>query len=44
MDFIVRQRGFWSDDDDHVLTAIHEGFVETHHAMWKDLGKKQQQE
>ena len=44
MDFIVRQKGFWADDDDSVLRAIHEGFVQTHHAMWKDLGKKRIQE
>ena len=39
MDHIVRQKGFWSDDDDTVLKAIHEGFVSTHHAMWRELGK-----
>lgn len=39
MDFIVRQKGFWSEDDETVLRAIHEGFVQTHHAMWKELGK-----
>ena len=39
MDHIVRQKGFWSDDDDTVLRAIHEGFVSTHHAMWRELGK-----
>ena len=39
MDFIVRQKGFWADDDDQVLKAIHEGFIQTHYAMWKELGK-----
>ena len=39
MDFIVRQKSFWSDDDDTVLRAIHEGFVQTHQAMWKELGE-----
>ena len=39
MDHIVRQKGFWSDEDDIVLRAIHEGFVSTHHAMWRELGK-----
>jgi len=39
MDFIVRQKGFWNDDDESVLRAIHEGFVQTHQAMWKELGK-----
>ena len=38
MDFIVRQKGFWADDDDLVLKAIHEGFIQTHYAMWKELG------
>ena len=35
---IVRQKGFWSEDDDEVLKAIHDGFVSTHHAMWKEYG------
>ena len=39
MDFIVRQKGFWADDDDQVLKAIHEGFIQTHYAMWKELGE-----
>ena len=39
MDFIVRQKGFWADDDDLVLKAIHEGFIQTHYAMWKELGQ-----
>jgi len=39
MDFIVRQKGFWADDDDLVLKAIHEGFIQTHYAMWKELEK-----
>ena len=38
MDFIVRQKGFWADDDESVLKAIHEGFIQTHYAMWKELG------
>ncbi len=41
MDFIVRQKNFWSEDDDSVLRAIHEGFIQTHQAMWKELGKSQ---
>ena len=40
MDFIVRQKGFWAEDDDSVLKAIHEGFIQTHYAMWKELGEK----
>ena len=39
MDSIVRQEGFWAADDETVLRAIHEGFIKTHHAMWKELGK-----
>ncbi len=39
MDFIVRQKNFWAEDDDSVLRAIHEGFVHTHQAMWKELGQ-----
>ena len=39
MDHIVRQKGFWSNDDDSICRAIHEGFVQTHQAMWKELGK-----
>lgn len=40
MDSIVRQKGFWCEDDESILKAIHEGFIQTHHAMWKVLGKK----
>ncbi len=40
MDFIVRQKNFWVDEDEAVLRAIHEGFVQTHQAMWKELGEK----
>lgn len=40
MDFIVRQKGFWAEDDENVLRAIHTGFIETHQAMWKEIGKK----
>lgn len=39
MDHIVRQKGFWTNDDDSICRAIHEGFVQTHQAMWKELGK-----
>ena len=38
MDFIVRQKLFWAEDDESVLKAIHEGFIQTHYAMWKELG------
>lgn len=39
MEFIVRQKSFWSSDDESVLRAIHDGFVQTHQAMWKELEK-----
>ena len=39
MDFIVRQKSFWAEDDESVLRAIREGFIQTHQAMWKELGK-----
>ena len=39
MDNIVSQRTFWSEDDDDVLDAIREGFIQTHMAMWKMLGE-----
>ena len=39
MDHIVRQKGFWSEDDETVLKAIKEGFIQTHQAMWKELRK-----
>ncbi|XP_071524645.1 uncharacterized protein [Panulirus ornatus] len=37
MDNIVSLRSFWSDDDEDVLSAIKEGFLQTHMAMWKVL-------
>ena len=37
MDSIVKQKGFWSDDDDSICKAIHQGFVHTHLEMWKEL-------
>ncbi|XP_046891222.1 protein phosphatase 1D-like [Hypomesus transpacificus] len=36
-EFIKKQRGFWSKDDDEVCSAIRKGFVACHHAMWKKL-------
>lgn len=35
---IVNQKNFWSKNDDDVLKAIKDGFINTHHAMWKELG------
>ncbi|CAG2163000.1 unnamed protein product [Oppiella nova] len=34
---IIRQRGFWSSTDDHVLKAIHKGFIQTHYDMRKEV-------
>lgn len=39
MDNIVSLKAFWSDNDEDVLTAIKEGFLQTHLAMWKVLGE-----
>ena len=39
MDYIVSQKGFWEDSDESVLKAIREGYIQTHYAMWKELGK-----
>lgn len=39
MNNILAQKGFYSDDDDEVLKAIKEGYISTHLAMWKNLGK-----
>ncbi|XP_034461209.1 protein phosphatase, Mg2+/Mn2+ dependent, 1Da [Hippoglossus hippoglossus] len=36
-DFMKKQRGFWSDCDREVSSAIRKGFVACHHAMWKKL-------
>ncbi|XP_023679129.1 protein phosphatase 1D [Paramormyrops kingsleyae] len=36
-DFIKKQRGFWSKDDEEVCAAIRKGFIACHHAMWKKL-------
>lgn len=39
LDSIVNQRNFWSNDDEEILRAIREGYLATHYAMWKDIGK-----
>ena len=39
MDFVVKQKMFWADDDESVLRAIREGFIQTHQAMWGELEK-----
>ena len=39
MDIIVKQKNFWSDNDEDVLKAIRDGYINTHYAMWRELGK-----
>ena len=39
MELITKNTKFWSDDDETVLKAIREGFLETQKQMWKDLPK-----
>ena len=36
---ITDQELFWSDNDDDVLKAIRNGFINTHNKMWKELDK-----
>ncbi|XP_016993372.2 uncharacterized protein Pp2C1 [Drosophila takahashii] len=33
---IVKRKQFWSDRDEDVLTAIREGYIATHFAMWRE--------
>jgi protein phosphatase 1D len=39
MDFIVKQKNFWSERDEDVLRAITDGFLATHNAMWSVVGR-----
>ncbi|KAL1402412.1 hypothetical protein pipiens_019769 [Culex pipiens pipiens] len=39
MNTIVSQKLFWSDNDDDVLKAIREGYIQTHYAMWREQDK-----
>ncbi|CAK9806259.1 Protein phosphatase 1D [Anthophora plagiata] len=39
MNIIVKQKSFWSDRDEDVLRAIRDGYVNAHHAMWRELDK-----
>ncbi|CAK9826894.1 Protein phosphatase 1D [Anthophora retusa] len=39
MNVIVKQKSFWSDRDEDVLRAIRDGYVNAHHAMWRELDK-----
>lgn len=36
---IVRQRAFWSNDDEKIKLAIHRGFIRTHKTMLNQLSK-----
>lgn len=36
---IVSNRKFWSLNDNEILEAIKEGFIATHYAMSKEVGK-----
>lgn len=38
IDAIVSQSCFWSENDEDVLRAIHDGYVQTHYAMWRHHG------
>lgn len=38
MEAIVDQKNFWSEEDEDVVRAIREGFIQTHLAMWRQLG------
>lgn len=40
MDSIVKQKNFWSDRDEDVLRAIRDGYMNTHYAMWRELGTR----
>lgn len=39
LDEITKYHGFWTDNDDEVLSAIKSGFLDTHYSMWKELGE-----
>ncbi|XP_075219102.1 protein phosphatase 2C isoform X2 [Lycorma delicatula] len=39
LDAVLSQRNFWSGNDEDVLRAIHDGFIETHYTMWRDIDK-----
>jgi protein phosphatase 1D len=38
LDTIIKDDAFWSENDDDVLRAIRNGYVNTHIEMWKNLG------
>lgn len=36
---ITKYDQFWTDNDEDILFAIRSGFLDTHQAMWKELGE-----
>ena len=36
---IIESEDFWSDDENKILKAIHDGFIRCHADMWKELRK-----
>lgn len=38
IDSIVCQSNFWSSNDEDILRAIHDGYINTHYAMYKQHG------
>lgn len=39
LDEITKYDCFWSEDDEDIMWAIRAGFLDTHFAMWKEVGK-----
>lgn len=39
MNTIVSQKLFWSENDEDVLKAIREGYIQTHYSMWREQDK-----
>lgn len=39
MNTIVSQKLFWSENDEDVLKAIRDGYIQTHYSMWREQGK-----
>lgn len=39
LDEITKYDYFWSDNDNEILEAIRYGFLDVHHAMWRQVGK-----
>lgn len=38
LNYIIAQEDFWSDEDARIKRAIRKGFLDTHEAMWRDVG------